>query len=411
MVHVVDHLSVAALEARYEACEDVTSSRHFQTICLLAKGHSTRRSGGDHLVWTAVDRTLLERYNAFGPGGFGDLRRDNGAAATVLKPELLERLARSLARTAARRRRLDERQGRALDGGRTGPGGLRRNAAGRRCRRSAGRSRSRGRATRRRRRRRARRLSKKTRRNRRRGSGAPSRHADRGLRDRRASARPEAGDASGLGADRRAADRAWPSPLRMALCDRLRLPATGECFWYVSNGVSKPFFEALLRAFAEEAGAGRERIIVLVLDNAGWHGEAGSTFPMAFASSSCPPTPPRCSPPNVLDARRRAHRQQAHPYLEALDESSSQIAAPASPIRKPQGPGRIPLVAQNHQPELITRKPYDWTCAANRAVVRVRAAMRRSCPAGLRPLRGRVGDSGCCRGTRGTSWRSLRILS
>ena len=45
-------------------------------------------------------------------------------------------------------------------------------------------------------------------------------------------------------------------------------PATGECFWYISNGVSKPFSEALLATFAEEARAGRDRIIVLVLDNA-----------------------------------------------------------------------------------------------------------------------------------------------
>ena len=28
-------------------------------------------------------------------------------------------------------------------------------------------------------------------------------------------------------------------------------PATGETFWYVSNGVSKDFFEALLATFAE----------------------------------------------------------------------------------------------------------------------------------------------------------------
>ena len=34
-----------------------------------------------------------------------------------------------------------------------------------------------------------------------------------------------------------------------------------------------------LRLFAEEAGAGRERRIVLVLDNAGWHGEAGLAVP------------------------------------------------------------------------------------------------------------------------------------
>ncbi len=43
MARVVEHLSVAELEARYEASEDVTSSRHFQTIFLLAKGHSTRK--------------------------------------------------------------------------------------------------------------------------------------------------------------------------------------------------------------------------------------------------------------------------------------------------------------------------------------------------------------------------------
>lgn len=38
---MTDHLSVAALEERHEACEDVMSSRHFQTIWLLAKGRST----------------------------------------------------------------------------------------------------------------------------------------------------------------------------------------------------------------------------------------------------------------------------------------------------------------------------------------------------------------------------------
>ena len=42
MAFVAKHLSIAELEARYKDCEDVTSSRHFQTIFLLAKGHSTR---------------------------------------------------------------------------------------------------------------------------------------------------------------------------------------------------------------------------------------------------------------------------------------------------------------------------------------------------------------------------------
>jgi hypothetical protein len=43
MAHVAGHLSIEALEARYEACESVMSSRHFQTIWFLAKGAFDRR--------------------------------------------------------------------------------------------------------------------------------------------------------------------------------------------------------------------------------------------------------------------------------------------------------------------------------------------------------------------------------
>ena len=92
MVQVVEHLSVAELEARYEACEDVTSSRHFQTIFLLGKGHSTREVAEITSFGQRWIEQLLERYNACGPMTLGDLRRDNGSEARVLKPELLERL-------------------------------------------------------------------------------------------------------------------------------------------------------------------------------------------------------------------------------------------------------------------------------------------------------------------------------
>ena len=40
MAHVVDHLSVSALEEKYRSCTDVTAARHVQTIWLLAKGHA-----------------------------------------------------------------------------------------------------------------------------------------------------------------------------------------------------------------------------------------------------------------------------------------------------------------------------------------------------------------------------------
>jgi hypothetical protein len=67
-------------------------------------------------------------------------------------------------------------------------------------------------------------------------------------------------------------------------------PLSGETVWYVSTGVSKAFFAALLAAFAEETRAGRERSIVLVLDQAGW-----STCPATHPNSSQPSTSGPCS--------------------------------------------------------------------------------------------------------------------
>jgi hypothetical protein len=53
-------------------------------------------------------------------------------------------------------------------------------------------------------------------------------------------------------------------------------PATGESFWYLATSVDKQLFEDTLALFAREAGAGRDRIIILVLDGAGYH-----TLPLA----------------------------------------------------------------------------------------------------------------------------------
>ena len=148
MARVVKHLSVAELEARYEASEDVTSSRHFQTIFLLAKGHSTRKVAEITSFGLRWVEQLLERYNAFGPASLGDLRRDNRSVARVLKPELLQRLGVRLNAPPP-------------DGGVWTSGKVARWMAGElglaslapqrgweRCGRSIGRSRSRGRATR-----------------------------------------------------------------------------------------------------------------------------------------------------------------------------------------------------------------------------------------------------------------------
>ena len=60
-------------------------------------------------------------------------------------------------------------------------------------------------------------------------------------------------------------------------------PASGETVWFLSNGIDKPFIAKLLESFARAtgagAGAGRDRIIVLQLDTAGWHGPENLAVP------------------------------------------------------------------------------------------------------------------------------------
>src|ERR671917_406993 len=77
-------------------------------------------------------------------------------------------------------------------------------------------------------------------------------------------------------------------------------PTSGETFWYVSNGISKPFFAALLALFAHEAGAGRDRIIVLGLDSAGWHTAPNLAVPDGIRLAYLPPYSPELQPAEHL---------------------------------------------------------------------------------------------------------------
>jgi hypothetical protein len=92
MARVAGHLSVEDLEARLRSAQDPTATRHFQVIWLLARGHTIADVAA---VTSFVPRwieQLLARYNAHGPEALGDLRRRNGSAPSVLRPELLGEL-------------------------------------------------------------------------------------------------------------------------------------------------------------------------------------------------------------------------------------------------------------------------------------------------------------------------------
>jgi transposase len=97
MARVAGHLSVEDLEAEFRSAQDPTATRHFEVIWLLARGHTIADVAA---VTSFVPRwieQLVARYNAHGPDALGDLRRRNGSAPSVLRPELLARLPERLA--------------------------------------------------------------------------------------------------------------------------------------------------------------------------------------------------------------------------------------------------------------------------------------------------------------------------
>ena len=134
-------------------------------------------------------------------------------------------------------------------------------------------------------------------------------------------------------------------------------PISGEVFWYVSNGISKPFFAALLALFAREAGAGRDRIIVLGLDSAGWHTAPNLVVPEGLRLVYLPPYSPELQPAEhlwpILD------EPLANRYFETLawNARSQTVAGSSEAISSASGQtSKLPLVAQASHPKLISRR-------------------------------------------------------
>src|SRR3954453_18602821 len=97
MARVAGHLSVEDLEAGFRSACDPTAARHFQVIWLFARGHTIADVAA---VTGFVPRWIGQfpaRQNPHGPGALGDLRRRNGSAPSVLRPELLAQLPERLA--------------------------------------------------------------------------------------------------------------------------------------------------------------------------------------------------------------------------------------------------------------------------------------------------------------------------
>lgn len=97
MVGPAAHLSVSELAKRFTACRDARTARQTQAIRLLAKCHSFAEAAAATAFSERWVRRRCERYNAEGVDALGDRRRHNGAAASLLTPDVLDRLRQRLA--------------------------------------------------------------------------------------------------------------------------------------------------------------------------------------------------------------------------------------------------------------------------------------------------------------------------
>ena len=96
MTRIIEHLSVAELERRYRAAQDVTEARHTQAVWLLAQGRAVLDVAGVLAFAPRWVEQLAARYNAHGPAALGDQRRRNGRAASVLTEAVLAALSERL---------------------------------------------------------------------------------------------------------------------------------------------------------------------------------------------------------------------------------------------------------------------------------------------------------------------------
>lgn len=101
-------------------------------------------------------------------------------------------------------------------------------------------------------------------------------------------------------------------------------PASGETVWFISTGIDKPFFAKLLAAFAREVGAGRDRIVVLQLDNAGWHTPANLPVPDGVRLVYQPAYTPELQPAEHLWAL--VDEPLVNTHFQTIDELDAAVA-------------------------------------------------------------------------------------
>ena len=77
-------------------------------------------------------------------------------------------------------------------------------------------------------------------------------------------------------------------------------PNSGETSWYLIPRVNTDWFNLVLEAFAQEVGASQDKVILLVMDNAGWHKSKTLKCPPSIEVEFLPAYSPELQPAERL---------------------------------------------------------------------------------------------------------------
>jgi len=89
-------LTLEGLEERYKDCKHPIEKGRWHIVWLLAKGRNSKEVA--EIVGVGPDwvRTLVKRYNKYGPDGLRDRRQNNGGHGLLLNSEQQESLRQAL---------------------------------------------------------------------------------------------------------------------------------------------------------------------------------------------------------------------------------------------------------------------------------------------------------------------------
>ena len=132
-------------------------------------------------------------------------------------------------------------------------------------------------------------------------------------------------------------------------------PGTGEVVWFVCGTVDTGLLGAVLAAFAEATGAGEDKLVILVLDNAGWHISGDLAVPPGIELAFLPPYTPELQPaehlwPLANEAVANKHFATLKDLDAALSERCRTLAAMPEVIKAATSFGWWPTVTPPSSP-------------------------------------------------------------